>query len=640
MSLDQIFGGGEYEKRIFRIPEYQRGYSWEEQQRTDLFKDIEDIIKAGCNYRHYTGTIVVASEDDKQEEHEGYKTLDLVDGQQRITTLILLLSVMCRKLMESSNKSKVDEIYRKFIQDGDIGSTVFKLELGQDLGPYFESLAEKGPAGASDESADSKSHQNLKDAVEECESWIEKQGDIDAVLLCVREKLGFLVYAPKKNNEIGIMFEVINNRGKPLSELEKIKNYLIYFSEKNDKGDIKKKVENSWPKILRKLNKAGFTSNEDENSFLRNCWIVFRDPNKTRSHHVYDNLKKAWPPHDYTANDVSQIIAFIDFLQDASSSYARYLTREGVTDEDEISWLERINCHPADASVMPLILVISNKTKSQNDRNELLKLLEKLNFRYYVTGIASRADTGQGDLFRLAHQFFNDFEEEVEEERIDVPWLKKELSRFIHEHANDKKFIESLTLDKDESGDYYEWNGLKYFLASYEQKLQQEQKKSINLPEIMASRNPKTPNDFFNIEHIWARKDHSRIDDSKYLDVNKRRLGNFMLLNEGLNIKVSNLSPEYKIELYFDVDENTPNTLMIRELKGFFDKAEEEEETGWKRKTDRYWLRVYKRFFDKREQKMVNFALERWRVPSLDDNISEVRLDSLVEDNKIYTIVP
>ncbi len=644
MSLDLIFEDGEHENRIFRIPEYQRGYSWEEQQRADLFKDIEYLIKAECEYKHYIGTIVVAS-DPRQEEH-GYKAFDLVDGQQRITTLILLLSVICRELRKSGKGHESQKISRQFIMDGSVGNTVFKLRLGQGLGTYFESLIEKGPDGVSTELAPSKSHQNLRKAVEESQAWIEehqKKDNLDAVLQCVCEKLGFLVYAPKKTNEIGIMFEVINNRGKPLSELEKIKNYLIYFSEKNGKGDIKKKVENSWPDILGNLNKANYTSNDDENSFLRNCWIVFRDPNKARSYHVYDNLKQEWPPDEYTDDNVKDIIAFIEFLKKAAINFARYRTREGVTGKEKL-WLERIMKHPGDASITPLILAISHRAK-QDDREELFELLEKLNFRYYGTGISGRSDNGQGQLFGLAHKFYKYFGEEVEGEKIDTLWLKEQLRKFIHERANDGKFIESLILNKESSGDRYYLRGLKYFLASYEQELHEDQKKSTDLPKIMAPRNPKKSNDFFHQEHILAQADNrfddvKNIHDAKLLDLNKRRLGNFMLLNEGLNIKMGNKPPEEKVESYFNVEKNTPNTLMIQEVPKFFKKAERSEKR-WSNKTKNYWINVYASFFDMREEKMINFALERWRVPDLDDNISRVKLNSLDQArNEIYTTIP
>ena len=633
-SLDEIFGQG---KHVFRIPDYQRGYSWEEQQRTDLLTDIEYLIKSGYEYRHYTGTIVASLNEKETDERGGeYKVFDIVDGQQRVTSLILLLSVICRLIKKSSDESECEhtEVFSTFIQGGSEGNTVHKLILGKDQDKFFKALVEEGIA--IEASSKSKSDQNLKDAVFEFRNWLERQ-DIDAnnVLKCVRKNLGFLFYAPDNNKEIGIMFEVINNRGKTLSELEKIKNYLIYYADKNNKRDIRVQVNESWPEILSNLNKIDYTSNESEDRFLRNCWIVFKDANKSKSHYVYDNVKREWPPD---SENTSKIIEFIKFLEDASIFYAKYLIREGVTDIQEKTWLERISCHPADASITPLILAVFSKVKDQNDRNALFELLEKLNFRFYGTGIAGRSDSGQGDLFSYANTFFNDFGKAKDGNEISVQWLKEELTSFIDQRANDKSFIEYLTLDLDEAGDYYSWVGLKFFLASYEEQLKKDNRESINFQQVMASRNPDTPNDFYHKEHIWAVKD-LRIEDNENSDVNKRRLGNFLLLKESLNIKVSNKPPEEKVELYFDDWKNAPNTLMIRELKEFFDKAKESEEESknWKRKTKNYWLNVYKRFLDRREEKMVNFALERWEVSGLNNKISKIQLDSLGSQNEIWS---
>ncbi|MCY4313298.1 MAG: DUF262 domain-containing protein [Gammaproteobacteria bacterium] len=638
-TLDRIFGGG---KRVFRIPDYQRGYSWEIQQRADLLKDIEYLIKSKDEHLHYTGTIVAFKRRaESSMDDEEYETFDIVDGQQRVTSLVLLVSVICRKLRESRSESKTEhEVFTKFINNRQGGKTVHKLELGQDCDYNFKRLIKKGRSDDLTASAPSKSVNNLVEAIKQFDDWLENQ-DIDAVLKCVLKRLGFLFYTPDNNKEIGIMFEVINNRGKPLSELEKIKNYMIYYAEKNDMPEIRNLVNGSWPDILGNLNKADYTSNKDENSFLRYCWIVFWDTNKAKSYHVYDNLKQAWPPDEYTDDNVKNIIAFIDFLRDAAINFAKYRTREGVAGEEKL-WLERISCHHGDASsITPLILAISDRAKQQDDRNELFELLEKLNFRYYGTGIAGKSDSGQGELFGLAHNFYNYFGEEVEGEKIDVLWLKGKLRKFIHEKANDSAFVEYLTLDKDEAGDHYHWFGLKFFLASYEEFLQSEQKKSGDIHKLLVTRDEaKMQNDLYHKEHIWAVSETSVIDDGDHRDVNKRRLGNFLLLNAGLNSAVSNKRIEEKIRLYFNIDKNTPNTLMSRELEEFFDKAVEEE-TRWKKRTKYYWHNVYKRFFDKREEKMINFALERWRVPDLDDNVSRVELDSLnPERNEIYSTKP
>lgn len=631
-TLEDIFDNG---KRIFRIPDYQRGYSWEEQQRKDLLTDIEYLIKSGYEYRHYTGTIVASLNKEKtKSEANGYQVFDVVDGQQRMTSLILLLSVICRSLKEATEKS--EEIFSKFIQDGPSGNTVRKLHLGKEQDGLFARLLTEGITPAT-EVATSKSDQNLKDAVCEFHNWLDEDNiNKDDVLDCVCRNLGFLLYAPKKDKELGIMFEVINNRGKALTELEKIKNYLIYYADKNDKREIKNQVNESWSRILSNLNKIGYTSNESEDSFLRNCWIVFTETHKSKSYHVYDGLKEKWPPDKVECTP--EILRFIRFLEDAATYYVKYLKRDGVADRREKRWLERISCHPADASITPLVLAIFSRVNDQDDRIKLFTLLEKLNFRFYGTGIAGRSDSGQGYLFEYANTFFNHYGQEVDEEIIDVRWLKKKLTNFVDKRANDKAFLEYLTLDKDEAGDYYTWVGLKFFLASYEENLRSEQKESTDLKNVMAPRDSVAPNDFYHREHIWAAQDYNRIDDRDDPDVNKRRLGNFTLLKESINIRVSNNPPEKKVEQYFADWKNAPNTLMIRELKGFFDDArtEEENDREWHRRTFNYWYRVYQRFLDKREEKMINFALERWRISKLHGNISKVELNSLKDKNEIY----
>ncbi len=623
-TLEDIFDNG---NRIFRIPDYQRGYSWEEQQRKDLLTDIEYLIKSGYEYRHYTGTIVASS---TGEEKNSFKVFDVVDGQQRMTSLVLLLSVICRLSKETTG-----EIFTKFIKD----DPAYKLELGKEQNDLFKQLLTEGVTAAT--VVKSKSDQNLLDAVRGFQEWLKelKKDKIYEVLDCVCGKLGFLLYVPKIDKELGIMFEVINNRGKALTELEKIKNYLIYYADKNDKTEIKMEVKAAWPDILSNLNKIGYTSNESEDSFLRNCWIVFMETHKSRSYHVYDGLKQKWAPDK--EQHTPEILRFIKFLKDASTFYVKYLKQEGVTDRQEERWLKWISCHPADASITPLILAIFKKVGDLNDRITLFELLEKLNFRFYGTGIAGRTDSGQGELFYYANAFFND-EQDKDGKIINVKWLKNKLTGFIAHNANDKKFVEYLTLDKDEAGNYYTWVGLKFFLSSYEEELRKRRKESTDIKKMMAPRDRETPNDFFHREHIWAEKDYTKINDSGDLNVNKRRLGNFLLLKETENIKVSNKPPEEKVKLYFEDRENDPNTLMIRELEDIFDKAKEKEEKerDWKRKTSGYWYRVYQRFLDKREERMINFALERWRVSTLGSKILKVELDSLADDNKdnkIYT---
>lgn len=630
ITIKELFDKG---KRAFRIPEYQRGYSWEKEQREDLMKDILYVLEG--NYTHYTGTIVATATKDVKTSIESY---DIVDGQQRLTTLILLLSVIY-----NSYSDTLEDGFPKFIKDIETlyirsnqeeGNTIRKFTLQSEHDDVFYNLVCGIMTGYTSKT---KSEQNLKDAIKEFSLWIEEYKTIkEDIAKTIIDKLGFLFYTPDNSNEIGIMFEVINNRGKDLSELEKVKNYLIYFADKNNVADLKIKVEEKWGNILKNLNVIGHNSNQQENSFLRNCWIVFQDKNKSRSHNVYDNLKLSF--HVSNKKNWKRLCDFIDFVDEASLTYRKLYSRQEVNSEKERKVLKLIAFQPQTASILPLLIAIYARDIDALGENsemlvKLLKIIEKLNFRYYVLNVASRSDSGQGEIFHWAYHFFNNkhYSPEV---------LYEHIINFIHRNVPDKKMVEYLTLDKDEPYDYIHWQGLKYFLANYENHLRKKKKESIDLSKYLAARDKESSNNFYHREHIWAIKEFTVINDEEKRDINKRRLGNFILLKESQNIKVSNARVEDKLHLYWEDRENDPNTLMIRKLKKLFEDAKTEVKGRRTRKTYKYWLELYQLFLDKREQKLVNFALKRWRVEELpeESKIKEVTINSFVADkNEVYS---
>ena len=87
------------EKSIFSIPEYQRGYSWNNEQCDKLWQDIENFRDSDMTDPYFFGTIIVdCSETNK------YK---LIDGQQRTTTFILLLKPCLKRRLSYRVSQKV-----------------------------------------------------------------------------------------------------------------------------------------------------------------------------------------------------------------------------------------------------------------------------------------------------------------------------------------------------------------------------------------------------------------------------------------------------------------------------------------------------------------------------------------------------
>lgn len=636
LTLKDIFDSG---KRQLSVPDYQRGYSWEEEQRLDLIGDIAQIITQ--DHRHFTGTVVASQNGDSA-------VFDLVDGQQRITSLVIFMSCLLRvaraKEMDILNGQPLSEVEAMYVRSGiETGNTSYQLQLGVIRDPLFHEVLIEGQL--INQKIKNKADQNIVDAATQFDNFLNEQEKtaLEGIYLAVTEKLGFLLYAPKKDAEIGIMFEVINNRGKPLSELEKIKNYLIYFAGRHGVKDLNSKVNDNWPILLESLNSAGYTSNDDENRFLRVCWIVFKDYNKSKSYHVYDNLKRVCPADDM--KHWQELSAFVEFITNTAKTYAYLFDSDSsdLSDKEKIV-LQRIALHPANASILPLVVALFSKEKDADKRADILDLLEKLNFRYYIAGVANRNDTGQGELFEMAFEYYQgDFLTHENPNKLsELGLLREKLVKFIEDNASDYDFVKYLTLDKDEAGDYYKWQGLKYFLGSYEDSLLNENRQASQLPRFLAPRDKVSPNDFYHREHIWAKAEDSILQDKDDLDINKRRLGNFIILMETINIKVSDDRIEIKLDNYFEDSKAQPNTLMIRELKQDFESAKQviDKSNQYKRQVKSYWYSVYQTFFDIRERRLVNFAIKRWQVEGIKRAVECVEIDSKLETNEIFRCLP
>ena len=100
-------------KSTFNIPVYQRNYEWNKEQLVQYFKDLEKIVKEGYNNYHFMGTIVFVSNEKQGLMMERI----IIDGQQRITTTMLLLKAIHDTLDENDaeQNARKEEIYETYI---------------------------------------------------------------------------------------------------------------------------------------------------------------------------------------------------------------------------------------------------------------------------------------------------------------------------------------------------------------------------------------------------------------------------------------------------------------------------------------------------------------------------------------------
>ena len=87
VTLNELLRG-----RLFRIPDYQRAYSWERKQRDDFFTDISEITQS--DHDHFMATFVCLAREKHTIITDDFQIVDIVDGQQRLTTIIILLNTI------------------------------------------------------------------------------------------------------------------------------------------------------------------------------------------------------------------------------------------------------------------------------------------------------------------------------------------------------------------------------------------------------------------------------------------------------------------------------------------------------------------------------------------------------------------
>ena len=140
------------ENRLFRIPYYQRPYSWRNKQRADMFEDISKLRDKAKNSFHFMATVVGLRRDTKTIVTDEYSVIEVVDGQQRLTTLVLLLKAIEKKLSSSltdlgptlhnPNARTARELQELLVKPDEL--SLILLQMNHDRSEYFANFIREG----------------------------------------------------------------------------------------------------------------------------------------------------------------------------------------------------------------------------------------------------------------------------------------------------------------------------------------------------------------------------------------------------------------------------------------------------------------------------------------------------------------
>ncbi len=256
------------QKNQLVIPIYQRVYSWEKEQCKELW---DDIIKIGGNDKmdgHFIGSILYVLDGIMHSDN----VLLIIDGQQRLTTITLLLIALKNHLndedefLEKFSHQKIESDY--LINSDKDSDKKFRLILSESDKDTLLSLIDKDRRKPSEPS--SKIVENFK----LFEEWVSKNTDKLETIFKGLEKLMIVEIALEKGkDDPQLIFESMNSKGIELTQTDLIRNYIVMETEIEKQEGFYINIGELWRRNLNKMKNgliglSGITSRSKQEKSL------------------------------------------------------------------------------------------------------------------------------------------------------------------------------------------------------------------------------------------------------------------------------------------------------------------------------------------------------------------------------------
>lgn len=556
-SQKTVLGLFDSSKKQFIIPVYQRAYSWEKTEWKNFIEDLEEQIKGENKY--YYGNLLLETII-KDREYE------IIDGQQRITTITIFMRALVDSLKGRADIDEDTDIE-------DIEKTYFKNRGNIKLRPVeydracYDSVIVDGNNNYKTSTVSQKRIINAKKYFYQYLSEHKDTKVLEKFLDVVqRAEINCIELAGKK--EAALMFELENNRGKDLTNLEKLKSYFMYQMHVNSKEDETDSnieyVSNIFKSIYLIVNDLKI--NEDSLLIYHcNAYINGYD------YRTIDDIKEE------LKSSIDKVTFIKEFVNGLHTSFADMKKLENSKNR----YLKQIRKLTIPAFVYPfLIKGMKYLDENSTEMDNLYDIMEKLIFRQKL--INSRADLNSR-LNNILKSFNGD-----------VVWLRDE----VHQKLNSERHWNNDRVEEFLEDYMYENSVLKYILYNYENFIQS---KGYLLGDIEIKDDE--------IEHISPQTpcidagyevDEDGEYDEEFEDWYLNSLGNLVIISKSHNCSIGNCNFDKKLASYM----KNPILNQQAEIKDFI--SGDLENPIWDREA-----------IQRRHDKILKFTLDRWSFKNL-----------------------
>jgi len=608
LSISKIFT-----ERLLRIPDYQRGYAWTPKEVSEFWNDLIHL-EDGKN--HYVGVLTLEDAPQKNienwvEDHwiikaRNYAPYFVVDGQQRLTTIIILIQTIIEEINLRNEKiqdklqlnyTDIVDIRKKFIFETKATSASRSYIFGYDKdNPSYEYLKREIFCEMSEKSGaleDTIYTQNLSSA----KVYFSKNlktltiPQIQTIYTKITQNFLFNIYSLDAEIDTYVAFETMNNRGKTLSHLELLKNRLIYLTTKLDQEDYEKAslrhdINECWKSMYHFLGKD-ISRRLDDDEFLYHHYILYFKsfpkptdaelipgmenlptrvliPGVGRNEHkkvLIDDIFSAKPLNDKSRTHQVTAVFIKDYVSSLKQSvetwYKIHNPEESNYHVDIRKWLSRINKIPSWVSTRVLLLEALNNKFTIAKTATFLQHIEKCLF----------ISTLLLDAYFHRNFNFNNYalqlkgSKDIEKTTAILKSELDKMQKYIVPH-----FYNTFNRDCD----FYNWKGIRYFMYEYELSIRTNSKSErIKLDWEEFNKNENIL-DYKTIEHIYPQNTRSHDWTSKFsrYTVRERKkfrhaLGNLVPISSKKNSSLSNRPFSEKVARGFRYGCYSENELTV-----------------------------------------------------------------------------